>query len=267
MSESVDKLQTHRFVIDKPSMDLIKDLKKYFKENLPQLDQEFGIKGLAFFGSRTKSTNREDSDLDVIIFYDGSDFGPEIRTREQELAAGIIIDKEKGDIIFSAKKADAAIARTKARYKFENEIRKKFLELLTQRMGLSNERAEKQLGSIIPVDISKEATDDALKEFYENAIIIEQLNFKEKHGVYLQFLRLLTRFFLGIGTALYANRQYILDQLAQRPDGERLFRILMTKLAEFEKFKSRNNIEFKSYPQTIAQAKKYFLLDNLDNSC
>jgi hypothetical protein len=41
----------------------------------------------------------------------------------------------------------------------------------------------------------------------------------------------------------------------------------MTKLAEFEKFKSRNNIEFKSYPQTIAQAKEYFLLDNLDNSC
>jgi predicted nucleotidyltransferase len=223
MSESVnkpvDKLQKHRFVIDKPSMDLM----KYLREKLPQLDQEFGIKGLAFFGSRTKSTNREDSDLDVIIFYDGSDFGPEIRTREQELAAGIIIDKEKGDIIFSAKKADAAIARTEARYKFETEIRKKLLELLTQRMGLSNERAEKQLGSIIPVDISKEATDDALKEFYENAIIIEQLNFNEKHGVYLQFLRLLNRFFLGIATSLYANRQYILDQLAQIPDGERLF--------------------------------------------
>jgi predicted nucleotidyltransferase len=64
MSESVDKLQTHRFVIDKPSMDLM----KYLREKLPQLDQEFGIKGLAFFGSRTKSTNREDSDLDVIIF-------------------------------------------------------------------------------------------------------------------------------------------------------------------------------------------------------
>jgi len=45
MSESVDKLQIHRFVIDKPSMDLM----KYLRENLPQLDREFGIKGLAFF--------------------------------------------------------------------------------------------------------------------------------------------------------------------------------------------------------------------------
>jgi len=262
MSESVDKLQTHRFVIDKPSMDLM----KYLRKNLPQLDKEFCIKGLAFFGSRTKSTNREDSDLDIVIFYDGSAFGPEIRTREQEAAAGLIIDREKGDIVFSAKKAESAIARTEARYEFETKIRKKLLELLTQRMGLSDERAKKQLKSIIPVDISKEATDDALKEFYKNAGIIERLNFDETDGVYLPLLRLLSRFFIGTGNDLYANRQYILDQLAKRPDGKRLFRILMTKLAEFEKFKSRNNTPFRSYPQTIDQAKKYFLLDN-DNSC
>ncbi len=40
---------------------------KILKANLPQIQKEFGVKGLLLFGSMARGDNRPDSDVDVLI--------------------------------------------------------------------------------------------------------------------------------------------------------------------------------------------------------
>jgi len=71
------------------------------------------------------------------------------------------------------------------------------------------------------------------------------------------------RFFLAVGDEVYANRKYILDKLAQMPNGDKYFQILMRSLAWFERGKKdpsdNTPTSFKELPQTIKEARSYFI--------
>lgn len=70
MPEATDKqLEKRRFVISPESVEMLKKTREAFS----RLKQNYlFLSGLGFFGSRTKGREREDSDIDVVIFYDSS---------------------------------------------------------------------------------------------------------------------------------------------------------------------------------------------------
>ena len=258
MFEPIDNLQSKRFILDIPSLETMKQLRNI----LPEFNKDLKVvKGLAFFGSRTKATNKPDSDLDLCVFYDGSAFGPEIRKDEDFTAAGLTFDRTTGEVSLDNHKSDIAFLRTKARDQFETQIREKYKIILGSKLHLSPETLESQSRSVLTVDISQEATDNILNEFYSTANIVKDLAFDNTNKVYAPFLKLLSRFFLGTGKDLYQNRSYIFKSLEKRKNGEYLFKILMDKLNEFEKYKSRGNISFTGYPKTITEGKNFFLTE------
>lgn len=253
MIEPVDSLQSHRFIIDKPSSSAMKKLRTL----LPEFSSDLKlIRGLAFFGSRTKGRNKVDSDLDLCVFYDGSKFGPEILTDSDATKASLDIDPVTGDVRIDPDRLALSVSRTRDRLKYERKIKEKYRETLSIELGLPPERLDDQNSWILMIDISKMATDNVLDEFYKTADIIDN----GINTAYTPFFKLLSRFFLGVGNDLYKNRSYILESLEKRQDGEKLFRILMNQLSEFEKYKSRDNVPFTGYPKTIVEGKKYFFV-------
>lgn len=115
-------------------------------------------------------------------------------------------------------------------------------------------------GSTVLIDISKKATDLSLENFYEGVR-------SNTNPFSLETRKLLARFFLGIGTGLYKNRTYILDELNKKLNGDQLFEILMQRLHGFERTRNddpdhpnKNPVSYEGYPKTIVEARSYFLL-------
>lgn len=75
---------------------------------------------------------------------------------------------------------------------------------------------------------------------------------------------LFSRFSLAVGSEVYENRRYILNQLKLQSNGQRCFQLLMKSLAWFERGNDRPQKPFlpsyNRYPQTIEQGEKYFLM-------
>lgn len=76
-------------------------------------------------------------------------------------------------------------------------------------------------------------------------------------------LGLTSRFFLGVGEGLYRNREYILRKFEEMgANGERYFQALMSYLHYTERTKpgeKRAVPQYQHYPQTIAEARQYFV--------
>ncbi|KKU85966.1 MAG: hypothetical protein UY16_C0065G0009 [Candidatus Gottesmanbacteria bacterium GW2011_GWA2_47_9] len=64
-------LSHHRFILS----DHARDLLNYFRNDLPAAQKQIPeIRGLGFWGSQTKDQETPGSDVDMIVFYDGSAF-------------------------------------------------------------------------------------------------------------------------------------------------------------------------------------------------
>ncbi|MBI2032758.1 MAG: nucleotidyltransferase domain-containing protein [Candidatus Levybacteria bacterium] len=245
-------LETHRFQITPDSMASMKGLRDSLGEIQRDLPQ---VKGLGFFGSRTKGLERSDSDLDIAVFYDGSEFGTLRPTDGQEiLRRSLVIDREKGTV--KVGNSDEAVKPIKERQTLEERMRQSIEERTGVKIGFT------------PVDISQAATDRLLSEFRKEAWDPSQASatvYPDEH------IKLLARFFLSAGKQIYKNREYIFDELRRNPNGEELFKLLMKRLAAFERTRNvlrgnprKGRVEFKGYPKTIEEGEKYFLMKSLD---
>lgn len=235
MSQNLENYQqTHRFDISDQSFVGLRLLRGEFR-----IQEEFNfVKGLGFYGSRTKGRAREfnlllpwrrGSDFDVCVFYDGSIFNTNASTT--------------GDL-------------PKDQSQFEVELQGKIIDIVTTKM----KKTKQGKGSTVLIDISKKATDRSLEDFYEGVR-------SNTNPFSLETRKLLARFFLGIGTGLYENRTYILDELNKKPNGDELFGILMQRLHGFER--TRNDdpdhpnetpVPYEGYPKTIKEARRYFII-------
>ncbi len=226
--------KAHRFDISPMSLVGMELL----RSELGQIHQEFSfVKGLGFYGSRTKGRAREfnpnipdqlGSDYDVCVFYDGS-----ILNANASATGDLPNDQSQ----------------------FEVEIQGRIINFVTTKM----KTIKQGKGSTVIIDISKEATDESLNDFYEGVRTnTNPFSFKTR--------KLLARFFLGVGSGIYENRKYVLDAFSKQPNGDELFNILMQRLGAFERTRddesdhpNKNAVPYEGYPKTIQEARKFFL--------
>lgn len=211
---------------------------RLFQSELSRIQEEFNfVKGLGFYGSRTKGRAREfnpettdklGSDFDVCVFYDGSIFSADVLENNT-------FPKDKSQI--------------------ENELQKRIINFVTSNM----KNVKQGKGSTVIIDISKEETDMSLNDFYDGVR-------SNTNPFSLKTRKLFARFFLGVGTGLYENRTYILNELSKKLNGDKLFGILMLRLGAFERTRDDdrdhpniNSVPYEGYPKTIAEARIYFL--------
>lgn len=80
---------------------------------------------------------------------------------------------------------------------------------------------------------------------------------------------MISPFFFAIGKKVYQSRKEILNILEHRPDGEKLWNELIRCLNLAEKGgggKRESLPNYKQYPQTIMDAKQFFILDEEINN-
>lgn len=114
-------------------------------------------------------------------------------------------------------------------------------------------------------NLSQEKTDIDIYNFFKFAKMVGNRNRVEAIAVLERIpetQNLFSRFFLGVGDKVYDNRQYILDQFSEVPEGDKYFELLMGSLASFERDNRPNRSDvplYTRYPKTIADAREYFL--------
>lgn len=256
------ELQDRRFKISETSLDLMKSL----RDNLTDVQKAIPqVKGLGFFGSRTLELEESTSDLDMVVFYDGSAFPVEIYEDPVDLLeAGLEV--KDGQVIFNKQLVEQrrhmGMLITHARSKFEGQIQSNYVKFLESRLDLQEvEQLRSQRKSIAIVDISQEATDAVLSIFIDEIL----RPFFDHDRPSENTIKLLSRFFLCVGDEVYRNRKYILDKLEKHERGEGCFKGLMAYLRAFERTrdvsekKRKVKITYAHYPQSIAEAREYFI--------
>lgn len=228
---------------------------KYFRDVLEVIRNEIPqVRGLVFFGSRSRGQERRDtkspSDLDVVVFYDGSEYTSSGRFRLFDTEGNLIPDFIQKNEKYQTDKRMLSELQRKIKLKFE--------KLMNER-GLPVEIIGSINGTILVEDLSLSATDEALEQLKMN---IDAAGADEEIPVgiinYPAF-RIASRFLLGVGDEVYQNREYILNRLEEMEQkgeqGERYFRGLMNCLLELQS--GEHGLQPK-LPATIKEAREYF---------
>ncbi len=209
---------------------------KKLRDNLPVIQEKKPwIKGFAFFGSRTVGKEKEKSDLDLYVFYDGTQY-------KNEATEGKIVSKN-GRLIIQ----QLPVASTRLPHDNTLTMLEHILDYRVPIMRTKDGHDER----IIVIDISKESTDRDLKQF------IDDVNTGKQCADQLPI-----RFLLGIGDDLYANRLYILDMLQKIDKGQKYLTALMDGLQLFERITkkdSESSVLYELFPKTYEEARSYFL--------
>lgn len=262
MEDASLRLEQKRFVVSKESSSFM----RAFRDRLPTIQKQIPqVKGFGFFGSRIIGKERADgsnpSDLDAIVFYDGSEFNLD----ESNFT---IVDND-GKLLPDAGERVKKLAQERqevdnARTHTHLQIKEKAFALMHE-LGLpvdiDDESGKNK--TVFTVDISKPATDNslALLVMYVDANTNKTTGEVRPGGINDVTFPIVSRFVLGVGDGLYDNRKYVLDVLedmeSQGLGGEKYFRGLMTCLAGLER--GRDGLpKVQSLPQTIKDARAYF---------
>jgi predicted nucleotidyltransferase len=254
-------LEHRRFALSPEAFTQMKNLHEKLAEVRREMPE---IQGLAFFGSRTTGLERSDpnnpSDLDLIVFYDGSALVPTQKTMIMEKGRLVVNKLAKEELGEKRWIREALINKIEASYNTQ-------LEALGLPIDRDQETGRNKTVQII--DISPQATDRMLRYF------IDEINRDTNYGkqplklqeVSNPTFKLLSRFYLAVGDGIYKNRKYILDQLdrleQQGEEGERYFKVLMEYLQYSERTKTTTKrtgiVPYQNYPKSIAEAREYFL--------
>ena len=244
-------LSHHRFILS----DHARDLLNYFRNDLPAAQKQIPeIRGLGFWGSQTKDQETPGSDVDMIVFYDGSAFPGAIHFQDG-------VWRDNFALVDGNPKENER--RVKLRYKqitsndrLRKNIRRHYRHALRQDVAV--------------LDISPRALDSYIYDFVENSLAKDVLNGKQaidKFPVNDQSY-VLFPFLLSLGDTVYEARSHILDSFASKPNGEQYFQVLMKLLHQYERMRTKKHAPIPyegKLPQTIEEAKKYFLTTSYDS--
>lgn len=201
---------------------------KFLKESKSQLkwwrEQEPGVLGMSFYGSRTVKKDKEQSDLDVVVFYDDTK---------------IKIEGGTSDIA--------------ERTEFQ------FMEL---NFDYTQDPLPYQLNRII--NLSQKSIIENLDEFSKLLSPDGTYEIKGENIESDLVWKVVSPFFLAIGEELYKARAEILAQLEKRENGEKIWQGIVKLLSWIERdgnTEKRGPLPaYNSYPQTIEDAKRFFHL-------
>lgn len=233
MEKLPNKIEDHRFVISPESMELMKKERAYFEEKKKEIPE---LAGVTFFGSRTVDREKEDSDLDMCIFYDGS-FAWEFTDGEFKVNHHeILIIQNKIDRIF-------------------NNL---------NNFNISHQEDIPEHSIAFSLDISSYNINHIISQFKE---LIEYLKYNEyatfdKKKIPDRAWDIVSIFFLGVGDGLYKARGEIFDILEKLPNGQIMWEKIVDYISEIErdkKTKKRDPLTpYNNYPRTIDKAREYF---------
>lgn len=257
MGESVESTADQRL---RPSRESLEHM-KYLRDMLSEIRQKVPqVRGLTFFGSRSRGQERQDpnhpSDLDTVVFYDGSEFTDNLEFEIFDTAGNLVPDF----IQKNEKRRKDSLRQKQLRRQLKEEI-----SLLMKTRGLPVDiyiEAGKNIpfnGTVFVEDISKHTTDRALKSF-QLYIDTNRANQQVPQGVIdSPAFSITSRFLLGVGEELYGNRGYILDQFEemehQDGKGQKYFLGLMNCLRELQTDDANTG---KRLPQSIQEARAFF---------
>ncbi len=234
------RLKDKRFLMTVESRQIFDGLRAVFSE---MQSTRSWLKGLGFFGSRTISVEKSNSDVDLYVFYDGDEYLEKGEVGRPIMRGGrLVVEKSKPrsrgfpkDMILSGL-----------------EI---YLEKMVGRrypiMRTKDGHDERWVG----VDISKRQTDLDFDDFVKNANLEQPVS-----------QAMIVRFLLSVGKPVYENRGYILDKIEKMDNPDYYVSALMNGLQEFERLKKREHaIAYEHYPRTLEEARKYFLVTLQDS--
>ena len=175
------------------------------------------IEGITFFGSRTISKEKPESDLDLNFFYDSSN---------QENEFDVMDLKRRLEEFLKANKIE-------------------------------------NVGAPEISTINDLSESDTLRGLYVISFNLEFHNENPDSLPTFEEQRIISRFFLGIGTELYKNRNFIFDTLEKMPNGDEIWKSIISLISCVERSKKIHTKydvpAFLHYPETVAEARKFFL--------
>lgn len=226
------------------------------------------IRGLSFFGSRTRGQERtgldRPSDLDMFVFYDGSSYIQETTHPRTMLRAGtggkMVIDR-------------SVAARVQAN-KLEHEaLRERITSYYTERfhqIGAPIDRVVTYQGAEDPqnktiglINIAPQEIQEAIRIFEGEVMSRVAAGRRSSENMTNATWRLVALFSLAVGNAILRARKQVLDAWKISAKGELYFRALMQSLAYIERLsaakRGRVMVEYQWYPQTIEEGERTFL--------
>lgn len=223
-----------RFRPHQESLAVLKDIREKLKG---VQGHDPAIRGLAFFGSRVLGVEKEDSDVDIVVFYDS-----DIQKRTQTKVTTKNIERR------------LKVGKTLGTYPvgpmeyWGQKTSKRFFSL-----DIAPSSLDKKIQEFV-------ALTDTLTNHFTQQIDIGKLNWR----LGLRALEFASLFFLSIGDSVYQARKHMLDELEKLPNGDAYFATLMKLVSFLERgISSKRKLPvFSGYPQTIADARKYFILDD-----
>jgi hypothetical protein len=244
------KLETSRFQISNESLEFMKKSRIHLQE-LQKTKPE--VLGLGFFGSRVTKNEHDESDLDCMIFYDGSAY-------DKKEVNKPVYNPNTGE--FDYKKVILDEPEMHDKDTIYRQLRSSLYEI--------NYEDSSPIPYEIPnsVDISDTGIKRSIKNFDQLLIIkntpdnAELALFGKEGKPRGAVWEMISPFLLSIGDGVYNARTKILNELEKMENGEQIWKEIMFCLSYIERdnsTKKRGPLpKYKFYPQTIEEAKKFF---------
>ena len=200
-----------------PSKDSLGHM-KFLRDNIREIQTGIPqVKGIAFFGSRKKGVEKQTSDLDTVIFYDSTEL-----TASGKVEFFTPDNKPVSDY---REKMEAYNRDKEKLEKIKQNIINRVSQLMIQRgLPVDHDRRTGLHGSILLVDISQAGTDKALEKFFRYIDGFQNADDIKPDGINGPTFELVSRFFLGVGDALYENRKYVEQEINKKNDREKYMR-------------------------------------------
>lgn len=233
-------LEIKRFNLSQETLNFLKQARLDLQEL--QKTAPF-IYGFGFFGSRMNGMEKQDSDLDIAVLYDNQSL------THMDWQGFALPFKYFGEDDIRGMEGMVDIKLSVQDWL--NEINK-------------NRDLKIPYHPAVITDISHEGIKENIHDF-SNAL---KRNL-DQDRLMRYVWPMAAPFFLSVGDDTYKARSEILSELESIPDGEKLWQEIVKNLnyidREGPEEKRKSLPEFKKYPQTIAEAKKFFLLKEPDS--
>jgi hypothetical protein len=232
------QLEAKRHIISPESLAQMKTV----REIVTSVHEKFPrLVGASFFGSRIVSREHENSDLDVFLFVDNSDLWVESMEPYFDPATSSF--------------REPTVPRMVCKYNtmpLEYEI----LKSINSEWDKSEHDTRLSICQI--VDICTYATEHDVQVFSE--YFLRYGHVSTKNSIPMIVLHILSRFHFGFGNELKGTRKHVLDILKAIPNGEELWKEIITYLKEIER-ENRHLPTYDRYPTSLTEAYRFFAVE------
>lgn len=230
-----------------------------------------GYVGMTVFGSQTKGYSTTESDIDVNFFLDLPPYVEEstVEPPNQEKRKRSFISQllSIGDKRRESEQIQRPISSRELAYRsFVNTMERVTPGYFN---GKNAEQLFQQYGEYFIYDVSSENLErlivfglSELRNFKRGLMSYDIYSFCENNYAYTELRPIYRLFQLAIGDGIQDARRTMFKILEKTPAEltlkEAFMRAIMLRLAQEERPRERLDVEFKGYPKSISEAKKYF---------